>query len=203
MKRTSLLLAGGLGTRLNGKEKALLPFGDGVLIENTLKILDAVSDEVIISLRDKSQVEYFAPYIQGRKIVTDTIINAGPLVGILDGFMEATGDYIFVVACDMPFIDSGIINRLFEIAVGHDAVIPISPRGKKEPLHSVYCRKSLIPLISGSIKQGDRFVMAPVLGLDDVVYVEMNELEQNGGRDIFANINSPEDMEMLNDVGDL
>jgi molybdopterin-guanine dinucleotide biosynthesis protein A len=200
MKRTSLLLAGGLGTRLNGKEKALLPFGDGVLIENTLKTLDAVSDEVIISLRDKSQVEYFAPYIQGRKIVTDTIINAGPLVGILDGFMEATGDYIFVVACDMPFIDSGIINRLFEIAEGHDAVIPISSSGKKEPLHSVYCRKSLIPLISGSIKQGDRFVMAPVLGLDDVIYVGKNELEQNGGRDIFANINSPEDMEMLNDV---
>lgn len=203
MKRSSLLLAGGLGTRLNGEEKALLPFGDGVLIENTLRILDEVSDEVVISLRDESQAQQFLSYIKGRKLVFDVIENAGPLAGMLEGFREAEGEYIFVVACDMPFLDSGVINNLFEVAEGHDAVVPVSSDSKKEPLHSVYHRPSLFPLIAECIEDGDRFVLAPVFKLDDVIYVNKSEIKSNVEHKVFANINYPEDMEMLNDSEDL
>ncbi|WP_406661137.1 molybdenum cofactor guanylyltransferase [Methanolobus sp. ZRKC3] len=204
MKRSSLLLAGGLGTRLNGKEKALLPFKEGALIENTLRVLDEVSDEVVISLRDESQVQYFSSYLQGRKTVTDSIRNIGPLAGMLEGFRKAEGEYILVVACDMPFLDSDILNELFEMVQGHDAVVPVSPGGKKEPLHAVYRRDPMISLIDESIGEGDRFVLSPVLKLSDVIYMDKTELKEIGGQlRTFANINSPEDMEMLNDNEEL
>jgi len=204
MTRSTLLLAGGLGTRLNGKEKALLPFGDGVLIENSLRVLDDVSDEVIISLRDESQIQHLSSYIKGRKVVFDSIRNAGPLAGILEGFREAKGEYVFVVACDMPFLNTDFINSLFEMAEGHDAVIPIGPNGKKEPLHSVYHRRFLLPLIKECIDAGDRFVLAPVLKLNDVVYLDKNENKSESGESrYFTNINYPEDMDMLNNSGDV
>ena len=134
MKRSSLLLAGGLGTRFNGKEKALLPLGDITFIENSLQVLDEVSDEVIVSLRDEFQVRSFSSYTVGRKIVTDSIMNRGPLAGMLEGFRASTGDYVFVVACDMPFLNPDVIDVLFEVAEGHDALIPVGGDGKKEPL---------------------------------------------------------------------
>ena len=53
MISSSLLLAGGLGTRMNGREKALMMLEDSTLLERSLSVLDDVSDEVIISLRDE------------------------------------------------------------------------------------------------------------------------------------------------------
>jgi molybdopterin-guanine dinucleotide biosynthesis protein A len=195
MKRSSLLLAGGLGTRLEGREKALLLLDGTTFIENTLRVLDRVCDEVIISFRDEAQLRHFGGYVRGRKTVLDTIQHAGPLAGMLEGFREALGEYVLVVACDMPYIDADVIERLFELAESHNAVVPVSDSGRKEPLHAVYKRVPMLQAIEVSLLEGNRFAMSPVLKLENVMFPESRDLaESNKGRITFININTPEDL---------
>lgn len=197
MKRSSILLAGGLGTRLQGREKALLPLNGSTLIENTLQVLESVCDEVIISFRNEAQLRQLGSYVRGRRTVLDTIQHAGPLAGMLEGFRAARGEYVLVVACDMPYIDPDIIDILFNMAEGHDAVVPVGAF-KKEPLHAVYKRLPMLQAIEISLKEGYRYVMSPVLKLDDVLYPEASGLDDaNKGLMTFININTPDDLEKL------
>lgn len=198
MKRSSLLLAGGLGTRFNGREKALLPLKDGTFIENTLKVLEKVSDEVIISFRDEGQIRLFDEFVHGRKTVTDTFRNTGPLAGMLEGFKKASGDYVFVVACDMPCLNAEVIDLMFGMCEGHDAVIPVNTSGQKEPLHAVYKRRSMLSVVERSIREGNRSVMSPVSKLDDVLFLEGGQISKiYRGLMTFININTPQDMNVL------
>lgn len=198
MKRSSLLLAGGLGTRLNGREKAFLPLRDGTFIENTLKVLEKVSDELILSFRDEDQIRLFDEFVHGRKTVVDTFLNTGPLAGMLEGFKKATGEYIFVVACDMPYLNVEVIELMFGMCEGHDAVIPVHTSGQKEPLHAVYKRTSMLSFIESSIKEGNRSVMSPVSRLGDVLFLEGEEISKiDGGLMTFININTARDMDVL------
>jgi molybdopterin-guanine dinucleotide biosynthesis protein A len=200
MKRSSLLLAGGLGTRLEGREKALLLLNGNTFIENTLQVLDRVCDEVIISFRDEAQLRQFGEYVHGRKTVLDTLQHAGPLAGMLEGFRAASREYVLVVACDMPYINADVIDRLFKLAEGHDAVVPVGDSGKKEPLHAVYKRVPMLHAIEVSLLEGDRFVMSPVLKLNDVMFPEARTLDDpENGITTFININTPEDLAKLKD----
>ncbi|MBN2109558.1 MAG: molybdenum cofactor guanylyltransferase [Methanosarcinaceae archaeon] len=198
MKRSSLLLAGGLGTRLNGCEKALLPLRGRTFIENTLEVLDMVSDEVIISFRDEEQVIFFSEYVCGRETVIDELRNAGPLAGMLEGFKKASNAYVFVVACDMPYLRREVIDHLFNMCKGHDAVIPENMSGKKEPLHAVYRRRPMLAVIKDSIREGKRSVMSPVSRLEDVLFPESEEMaKMDTGLMTFTNVNTLSDMDEL------
>ncbi|WP_319507062.1 molybdenum cofactor guanylyltransferase [uncultured Methanolobus sp.] len=198
MKRSSLLLAGGLGTRLDGREKAMMVCQDSTLLERTLAVLEDVSDEVIISLRDNEQVQQFSEYLGSRKVVTDQIRNAGPLAGMLAGFEEACGDYVFTVACDMPFLNGRLIDMMFDMVGQHDALIPISEYGKKEPLHSVYRRDKMLAAIETAMDGGHRSILAPVSYLENVLYLDADSMKKID-KDLksFVNINTPSDMVKL------
>lgn len=192
------MLAGGLGTRLQGREKALLPLKGSTFIENTLQVLETVCEEVIISFRDEAQRKHFGSYARGRNTVLDTMQNTGPLAGMLEGFRAARGEYVFVTACDMPYISPDIIELMFRMAEGHDAVVPVSASGTREPLHAVYRRVPMLRAIEASLQGGNRFAMSPVLELDDVLYPGA-EVFCHAGKGLmsFANINTPEDLEKL------
>ncbi|WMW25663.1 molybdenum cofactor guanylyltransferase [Methanolobus sediminis] len=195
MIRSSLLLAGGLGTRMNGREKALMMLEDSTLLERSLSVLDDVSDEVIVSLRDEQQVQEFSSYLQERKIVTDRIRNSGPLAGMLSGFERASGDYVFTVACDMPYLNRTLIDMMFDMVGEHDALIPISEYGTKEPLHAVYKRDVMLEAIENALGEGSRSILSPVSLLSDVIFLD-SEVVRTIDRDFksFVNVNTPEDM---------
>ncbi|MBP1909473.1 molybdenum cofactor guanylyltransferase [Methanolobus bombayensis] len=195
IKRSSLLLAGGLGTRMNGREKALMMFENNTLLERSLSVLDDVSDEVIISLRDEEQVHEFSSYLHNRKVVTDRIKNTGPLAGMLSGFERAYGEYVFTVACDMPYLNRALIDMMFNMVGEHDALIPISEYGTKEPLHAVYKRDTMLEAIENALNEGNRSILSPVSFLDNVIYLE-SEIIRTIDQDFksFVNINTPSDM---------
>ena len=49
-----------------------------------------------------------------------------------------------------------------------------------------------------SIREGEEDVLAPVLGLNDVIYMDKSKVKGIDGQiSTFSNINSPEDMEIL------
>ncbi|AKB51694.1 Molybdopterin-guanine dinucleotide biosynthesis protein [Methanosarcina barkeri str. Wiesmoor] len=200
--RSAVVLAGGRGRRMGTVEKALLKFEGKTILERLLESLFRVVDEVIISFRDKNQEEKFRPVLEkfsAREIrlCFDTLEDAGPLEGIRVGLLESRGEYSFVCAGDMPFVNSNVVDLLFEKAIGHDAALPKREDEKFEPLHAVYSKK-MIPEIEKVFKNGRRSVLTPVFEMKDVVFVEVSEIREiDPELRSFANINTVEDLENM------
>ncbi|WP_048193917.1 molybdenum cofactor guanylyltransferase [Methanococcoides methylutens] len=198
MTISALILAGGRGRRLGNMEKALMKCDGKSVLERTINMLDDVVDEVLVSVRDEKQEKEFESHARGKKMVPDSYSDIGPLAGILEGFKAAKGEYIFVTACDMPFIDPKVVEFMFQCAEGHDAAVPLRLDGSMEPLCGVYRVAPLLPLIEKSIGSGKRFILAPVFELDDVIGVEMERIrEVDPHLRTFININTFDDMDKL------
>lgn len=200
--RSAIVLAGGRGRRMGSVEKALLEFEGKTILERLLESLFRVVDEVIISFRDKNQEEKFRPVLEkfsARKIrfCFDTLEDAGPLEGIRAGLLESRAEYSFVCAGDMPFVDSRVVDLLFEKARGHDAALPRWEDGKFEPLHAVYSKKMIFE-IEKAFEKGKRSVLTPVFEMKDVVFVEVSEIRKiDPELRTFANINTIGEMQRI------
>lgn len=200
--RSAIVLAGGRGRRMGSVEKALLELEGKTILERLLESLFRVVDEVIISFRDKNQEEKFRPVLEkfpAREIhfCFDTLEDAGPLEGIRAGLLESRAEYSFVCAGDMPFVNSRVVDLLFEKARGHDAALPKWEDGKFEPLHAIYSKK-MIPEIEKAFKKGRCSVLTPVLEMEDVVFIEVSEIREiDPELKTFANINTIGEMERI------
>jgi len=200
--RSAIVLAGGRGRRMGMVEKALLEFEGKTILERLLENLFRVVDEVILSVRDTPQKEKLLPMLEkfpSREIrfCFDSIEDAGPLEGIRAGLLESRSEYSFVCAGDMPFVNSQVVDLLFEKAEGHDVALPRWEDRMFEPLHAVYSRK-LIPEIEKAFERGKHSVLSPVFEMPDVVFVEVSEIrELDPELRTFANINTVEDLESM------
>jgi len=196
--RSALILAGGSGRRLGCKEKALIPIKGRTILEYNLDLLERLVDEVIISVRDDEQKGILKEYTGERTIIADHYTDVGPLAGILEGLKEAEGEYVFITACDMPFLDPEVVEMLFQRAIGHDAAIPAWENEMLEPLHAVYRTRPMAIETEKAIQNDDKIILAPVFKLKDLVLVDMEDVRAlDPGLRTFININTLEDMELI------
>ncbi len=193
---SALILAGGMGSRMGYREKALIDINGKPLISFVIENLEKVVDNIIISVRDKAQGELFEAF-QRYKFAYDSHKNKGPLAGILSG-LEACGDeYCFIAACDMPFINEKVVMLLFGESEGHDAAIPRHEDGLLEPLHAVYRCEPMIFQTKKAIESGKTIILAPVFKLH-ANYVGMDKIKKfDPELRTFMNINTCEDIEEL------
>ena len=138
MSYSALILAGGRGSRLGFREKALIEIKGKPLISFVIESLGKVVDEIIISVRDEAQGELLKSMFPDIRYAYDRYENTGPLAGILSGLSICKDEYCFIAACDMPFINEKAVNLLFSKCRDHDAAIPRRDDGFLEPLHAVY-----------------------------------------------------------------
>jgi molybdopterin-guanine dinucleotide biosynthesis protein A len=198
---SAIILAGGRGRRLGYKEKALIPVNGKPIIKHTIEVLEDVVDEIIISVRDDGQKQQLKEYTTDRIVVVDKYNNEGPIAGILEGLKAAAGNYVFVVACDMPFLNIGVVEILFKHAQGHDGALPVRDDGIFEPLHAVYRTVPMMVEAKKAIEKGERFILDPIFNLDDMVLIEMDEIrEYDPELKTFLNVNTQEDVENINDM---
>lgn len=158
--------------------------------------LDGIVDEIIVSVRDERQRDSVFPYIKDTQtFIYDELSNIGPLAGIHSCLKSARGEYVFIVACDMPYVNKQAIEMLFMMAEGHDAAVPARENGLIEPLHAVYRRKPMLEAVEASIEKGERRISSPLSYLKDVVYVPVERIASvDPGLKTFLNINSARDM---------
>lgn len=177
------------------REKALLPVGNRTILEQTIEVLTRITDEVIVSVRDVIQQKLLSGITQGIDIVIDHYHDVGPLAGILEGMRAAEGEYVFISGCDMPYLDSGVVQLLFDRAQGHDAAIPVWENENLEPLHAVYRASPMAIETEKAILRNDTFVLAPIFRLHDVAFVTMEDIRYiDPGLRTFMNINTLEDI---------
>ena len=193
--RSGIVLAGGRSTRFGGEEKSLKMVKGKRMICRVIDAMQDVADEIVISVRDESQRDLISQFVDSYQFVYDEIHDIGPLAGIDSCLKKINGEYVFIAACDMPFINKKAVELLFESAKGHDAAVPRHENGLIEPLHSVYRRDAALEAVEASIKAGERRIAAPLKRLKDVAYVSDAEIKKvDPELETFLNINEAEDM---------
>lgn len=192
--RSAVILAGGAGSRL-GTEKALLEFGGRPLICWTAEKLKMAADEVIVVARNANQAAVLQELICNVVFTCDSVFGFGPVAGLLSGMRCARGSLAFATGCDLPFLNVKVIEKLFELAEGYDAAVPIRPNGLKEPLHAVYDREKMLLACEEALENGERRIQAPLRRIR-ANYVSVDLFRQIDPQLMtFFNINTHEDLE--------
>ena len=180
---TGIVLSGGENRRM-GVDKAFLKIDGIPMVEHALRVLKGIFDNIIIVTNTP---HLYTRY--GVKVVTDAFDKRCPLTGIYSGLLNTSDEYNFVVACDMPFLNAGLISYMMGLAAGYDIVLPRIGE-LTEPLHAVYHR-GLVPLIENRIQQNARQIKR-IFSESRVRYVSEEEIDRyDRERRSFINLNTP------------
>src|SRR5262247_3953678 len=138
MRVTGVIQAGGKSTRMGGEPKALMRLGGRRIIERVLGAIERAVDEVLVVTNTPELYAFL-----GLPMVPDVYPDGGSLGGIYTGLKAASGDAIFTVACDMPFLQPEVVRLVVERASLADVVIPRVGH-QYETLHAAY-QKTCLP----------------------------------------------------------
>lgn len=153
--RSAVILAGGYSNRFGDQEKAIVELeGESLVRRVTKRVTDAV-DEVIVNCRrdQRGAIETALSELEYR-VAVDPVPGRGPVAGVRTGCRLAGGTWTFVTACDMPFLQSEVVNKLFE-AANTDGVIP-RVDGHRQPLAGVYRTDRAVEVADTTLRTGSR-----------------------------------------------
>ena len=135
---TGVILSGGLATRYDGTEKALLQVGGIRLLDRIYEIYTELFDEIILVTNTPQK---FLEW--DLLIVPDLFPIRSSLTGIHAGLFFMTNPFAFISACDTPFLKKDVVETIIEkIESDIDIIMPETSAGL-EPLCAVYSRRCL------------------------------------------------------------
>ena len=189
------ILAGGAARRMGGANKSALKIGDRAIFERQLAVLRPLCDPVIVVANDDARV---AGYDLTR--VGDLIPGAGPLGGLLTAIVASHRDRTLVVACDLPFLSTALVERLIRPSQA-DVVIPHGPRGY-EPLCATW-RAGCEAAVRQRIAAGrlDVVGLLPALQVEEIGAAELAVYDPHGL--LFVNVNTSHDFERAQELSRL
>ncbi|MEM5836600.1 MAG: molybdenum cofactor guanylyltransferase [Candidatus Aenigmatarchaeota archaeon] len=134
-----IILAGGKGKRI-GSFKPLLMLNQKPLIFYPFSIAKKFFSNVIIVVKNREQKMKIEKALGKKvKVVEDKSRKFSPIVGIKAGIEFAKSEKIFLLACDMPFVDEKTISKILKEEA--DCVAFKWKDGRIEPFCAVYDKK--------------------------------------------------------------
>jgi len=181
------ILVGGASRRM-GRDKALLEFGGRPLLDRIAHELSAVTSAVSLVGARQTHSSF--------KNVPDVYEQWGALGGIHAALMAAKTDWAAVVACDLPFVTRALFERLVAfVSNTTDAVVPIQPDGRPQPVCALYRVAACLPEIESLVATGEHTPRA-LLATVRTRCVEFSEIRDlPGAEHFFFNLNRPGDVE--------
>ena len=191
--RAGVVVAGGRSVRMGGREKAVVDVAGTPLIRRVADGLTPAVEELVVNCR-ADQREAIAGALSGLAptFALDAESDRGPVAGIATGLEATDAAYAVVVACDLPFLDTALVEYLFERAAGNDAAVP-KPDDWFEPLHAVYRPGPMAEACRDALVEGDVRIIEPLFSLKYEV-VERTALVAHGSLDSFESVDTPADL---------
>jgi len=185
---TGVLLAGGKSRRM-GEDKRFLSVGEGTLFDRGLAVLRSLFETVFVVIAQDS------PALQSDvPVLRDLVPDCGSLGGLYTGLKEAVTPHVFVVACDMPFLNPAAVRYFVEAKGDHDVVMAELKNGL-HPMHAIYHRRCL-PVMEDLMKMRDlkiqRLAAHPALRVRLLTQAELDAIDPQGRS--FYNVNTPSDL---------
>ena len=189
-----MILCGGKSRR-TGFDKAFAKIDGKYIIEIIHEKLSAHFENVKLCVESNEKFGIF-----DMEMVEDIIKSkTGPAVAINSALSQATSEYVFVTACDMPFIDPGHIEfmkrALEDSAFLPDALVPENG-GFFEPLYSFYSAR-LAKLFEEEIGKGN-YKIIDILNKCDIMFLDEKYSKMfDENLAMFTNINYKADLEKI------
>lgn len=177
-----LILAGGRGQRMGGRDKGLLDWRGEPLVAHVQRTVRPLSDDLLISC-NRNQASY-AGYAD--RLVADADADfPGPLAGVIAGLAAVRHDWVVLLACDSPLVDQALIDDLRRLAVANDCAAMVRQGGFWQPMFSVLPRR-VLPVLEQAWATGERSLQKALLR-ETVVGLDCAEGDRR-----LSNLNSPE-----------
>jgi molybdopterin-guanine dinucleotide biosynthesis protein A len=168
-----------------GYDKKKLELKGESVFGRLLAELRSLFGEVLVSSNNEAQ---------GITVLRDEI-GGGPLAGIYQGLRRCSSGYLYVTACDMPFINREYIAYMREILAQEscDACLARREDGRYEPFNAFYSARCEGPVKEALLKGEYRISL--VLGRLDLRVINAETARRFNGEAMFFNINRAEDLE--------
>lgn len=184
---TGMVLAGGEGRRMGGRDKGLEPFAGLPLVGHVVKRLEGQVAELLINAnRNADAYRFFAD-----RVIADLVMDGaeggfkGPLMGIYSGLRAAKTPWLLVVPCDSPALPDDLVARMVQGIGQHDIAVAFDG----DRLHPVVAllRTSLADDLAATLAEGERKI--------DRWYARHAwcKVDMSDCPDAFANLNTEEE----------
>ncbi len=176
------ILAGGKSSRM-GEDKARMIVNGKECIRHIMEAAIPLTDDLfIVAGKDHSYGDLGLP------VYTDIIPDKGPAGGILTSLKRARNSRVLVLACDTPFVDTGLLHFLILNSVP-GKVTMLQHDEQIEPLFAIYDNR-----IAGEMEE---WISKGIVKLQSIIEnLDPVKVPVNGERfssEKFSNLNTPED----------
>jgi molybdenum cofactor guanylyltransferase len=182
---SAVVMAGGDSRRM-GQDKANLRLGEQTLLQSVVATLQPLFAEVVVSVRQPR------PGLELPQVCDDPA-HSGPLAGLAAALQHAAAPWIFVAACDMPFITPAVVEYLALQRGDYQAVVPVVG-GYAQPLAAFYaasCRDELHACLRGDGTHSFRALLDRIR----VCYVSEKEMQAVDPQlHSFFDLDTPQDV---------
>lgn len=182
---TAIILAGGDSRRM-GSDKAGLKLGEQTLLQRVTATMRQVFPSVILSVRQPR------PGIDLPQVCDEPGVG-GPLAGVLAALAAARTPWIFVVACDMPFVTPALVELLGRYRAGYQAVVPVV-QGHPQTLAAYYANSCLDAMRAPPAGGAKRSLRAALGSLQVRQVGEAELLQVDPGLRSFFDLDTPDDV---------
>lgn len=184
---TGLILAGGLGRRMGGRDKGLQPFRGKPMAAWAIARLAPQVDALLINANQN--LEAYAAF--GYPVVADRIAGfAGPLAGLHTGLFACETPLLVTAPCDSPFLPEDLVARLRAALDAAGADLAVAKTGEQpHPVFSLV-RREVLDGLTAFLEGGGRKVDTWYSALK---VVEVPFTDERA----FANINTLDELNLL------
>jgi molybdopterin-guanine dinucleotide biosynthesis protein A len=186
---TGVLLAGGKSRRM-GEDKRHLVVGEQTLLKRGLAVLRSTFQHVLVVIAQDSP-----PLGVDASVVRDLVPDCGSLGGLYSGLMQATTPWVFVVACDMPFLNQAVIAQFTSRRTTADIVMA-KLDARLQPMHALY-GKQCLPVLEQMVRARQLKIQEMVsqssLRVCYVTEADLLSIDPSGRS--FYNVNTLADLE--------
>ena len=184
----AFILAGGQSRRM-GTDKSQLRIENDTFVERIAANLSEVTDSVTLVNPHQPNPRFPS--------VADVYPGWGALGGLHAALAACKSEWAIVVACDLPFVTAKLFNYLASMRSDHDAVVPVQPDGRPQPLAALYriapCRQRAAELIEAGRRRP--LDLLELVNTRWVPFSELRNLDQ--AEKFFVNINTPDDYDAV------
>ena len=108
-----VILCGGQSSRM-GSDKGLLTLDEKTWTQRALEKLRLIGIPVKISINHNQYLGYNSEFSSVELIVDEpSLAVKGPLLGVLSSHLKYPSEDLFILACDMPLMETDLLNELY------------------------------------------------------------------------------------------
>ncbi|WP_298441136.1 molybdenum cofactor guanylyltransferase MobA [uncultured Ferrimonas sp.] len=185
---TLAVLAGGQARRMNGEDKGLIEVAGKPMVQHVLDRLQANTMATML-ISNRNQQRYGE---LGYPVYSDEVPDfAGPLAGICRALQQAQTEFVIAVPCDTPMLPQDLIPQMLATLTEHNADIVIARDEQQDHPVLMLLKRNLLGSLQQFLSDGERKVIR---------WCQQHHMEYcdfNGQAHAFANINTPEQKQQL------